>query len=321
MSQRHLKLHMSENWVHEPLRSPLVPSSISVWWWKLLCCVRLSATPWTVARQPPLSMGFSRQEHWSGLPFPSPGMIFPTQGSNLGFLHCRQSLSFEPPGNQPLGNSISVSGTLFTSSPSLALAAPFFLTTLISTYHQSYPTYLRNTSPTTTDISPSLCSSHWSKPPPSTPGWTTALSSHVVSLSICFWNLSLPRSPSTQGLPSAPPWGTGVPSLLRRPCKVWPINQLPSLGVYRPPPQLSEHAYGYPLLPLWFFTQPPSPSTPAALMFLTSPPLSSQSPHPGAPRWGHSLQPSFCSLKDLLNPCAGAPSPRGHRPHLFHPLV
>ena len=30
-------------------------------------------TPWTVARQAPLSMGFSRQEYWSGLPFPSPG--------------------------------------------------------------------------------------------------------------------------------------------------------------------------------------------------------------------------------------------------------
>ncbi|KAM7224975.1 hypothetical protein CapIbe_022951, partial [Capra ibex] len=31
-----------------------------------------SATPWTVAYQAPLSMGFSRQESWSGLPFPSP---------------------------------------------------------------------------------------------------------------------------------------------------------------------------------------------------------------------------------------------------------
>ena len=30
-------------------------------------------TPWTVAHQAPPSMGFSRQEHWSGLPFPSPG--------------------------------------------------------------------------------------------------------------------------------------------------------------------------------------------------------------------------------------------------------
>ena len=31
------------------------------------------ATPWTVAHQAPLSMGFSRQEYWSGFPFPSPG--------------------------------------------------------------------------------------------------------------------------------------------------------------------------------------------------------------------------------------------------------
>ena len=40
---------------------------------KSLSRVRLFATPWTVAYQAPLSMGFSRQEYWSGLPFPSPG--------------------------------------------------------------------------------------------------------------------------------------------------------------------------------------------------------------------------------------------------------
>ena len=39
---------------------------------KSLSHVRLFATPWTVAYQAPLSMGFSRQEHCSGLPFPSP---------------------------------------------------------------------------------------------------------------------------------------------------------------------------------------------------------------------------------------------------------
>ena len=39
---------------------------------KLLISVQLFATPWTIAYQVPLSMGFSRQEHWSGLPFPSP---------------------------------------------------------------------------------------------------------------------------------------------------------------------------------------------------------------------------------------------------------
>ena len=37
--------------------------------------VRLFVTPWTVAHQAPLSMGFSRQEYWSGLPFPSPGHL------------------------------------------------------------------------------------------------------------------------------------------------------------------------------------------------------------------------------------------------------
>ena len=40
---------------------------------KLLSHVRLFATPWTIAYQAPPSMGFSGQEYWSGLPFPSPG--------------------------------------------------------------------------------------------------------------------------------------------------------------------------------------------------------------------------------------------------------
>ena len=39
----------------------------------MFSCVWLFVTPWTVAHQAPLSMGFSRQEHWSGLPCPSPG--------------------------------------------------------------------------------------------------------------------------------------------------------------------------------------------------------------------------------------------------------
>ena len=40
---------------------------------KLLSRIRLFGTPWTVAYQASLSMGFSRPEYWSGLPFPSPG--------------------------------------------------------------------------------------------------------------------------------------------------------------------------------------------------------------------------------------------------------
>ena len=39
--------------------------------------VQLFVTPWTVARQAPLSMGFSRQEYWSGLPCPPPDLLDP----------------------------------------------------------------------------------------------------------------------------------------------------------------------------------------------------------------------------------------------------
>ena len=46
--------------------------------------VQLFVTPWTIGRQAPLSMGFSRQEYWNGLPFPSPGDL-PNPGIELGF--------------------------------------------------------------------------------------------------------------------------------------------------------------------------------------------------------------------------------------------
>ena len=53
------------------------------WKVKLLSRVRLFATPWTVAHQAPLSMGFSRQESWSGFLFPSPGDL-PNPGIKPG---------------------------------------------------------------------------------------------------------------------------------------------------------------------------------------------------------------------------------------------
>ena len=43
---------------------------------KSLSCVQLFTTPWTIAYWASPSMGFSRQEYWSGLPFPSPGLLF-----------------------------------------------------------------------------------------------------------------------------------------------------------------------------------------------------------------------------------------------------
>jgi len=50
----------------------------------------LLVTPWTAAHRAPPSMGFSRQESWNGLPFPSPEDL-PDQGLNLGLPHCRQT--------------------------------------------------------------------------------------------------------------------------------------------------------------------------------------------------------------------------------------
>ena len=65
-----------------------------------------SATSWTVARQAPLPMGFSRQEQGSGLPSLLQG-IFPTQGLNLGLLHFLHLaggfFTSEPPGEPLIG--------------------------------------------------------------------------------------------------------------------------------------------------------------------------------------------------------------------------
>ena len=65
---------------------------------KSLSRVRLFVTLWTVAYQAPPSMGFSRQEYWRGLPFPSPGDL-PDPGIESGSL-ARQvdALPSEPPG-------------------------------------------------------------------------------------------------------------------------------------------------------------------------------------------------------------------------------
>ena len=51
--------------------------------------VQLFVTLWTENNQAPLSMGFSRQEYWSGLPCPSPGNL-PNPESNPGLLHCKE---------------------------------------------------------------------------------------------------------------------------------------------------------------------------------------------------------------------------------------
>ena len=56
----------SKNYMHPSVHSSTIYNSQD------MPACRLSATPWTMARQAPLSKGFSRQECWRGLPFPSP---------------------------------------------------------------------------------------------------------------------------------------------------------------------------------------------------------------------------------------------------------
>ena len=63
--------------------------------------VRL-VTPWAIACQAPLSMGFSRQEYWSGLPFPSPGDL-PDPRIQPTSLQLTQFWSFLWLSNMPLG--------------------------------------------------------------------------------------------------------------------------------------------------------------------------------------------------------------------------
>ena len=65
---------------------------------KSLSCVWLFATPWTVAHKAPLSMEFSRQEYWSGLPFPSPGDLLSPGIEPRAFALQADALPSEPPG-------------------------------------------------------------------------------------------------------------------------------------------------------------------------------------------------------------------------------
>ena len=69
---------------------------------KSLSRVRRFAAPWTITYQVPLSIGFSRQEYWSGLPFPSPGDL-PDLGIEPGSPALQaDALTSKPPGKSKI---------------------------------------------------------------------------------------------------------------------------------------------------------------------------------------------------------------------------
>ena len=77
--------------------------------------VRIFATPWTVAHQAPLSMGFSRQEDWSGLSFPFPGDL-PNPGIEPRSPTLQaDALTSEPPGKPFIGIWVSNSEIILKS--------------------------------------------------------------------------------------------------------------------------------------------------------------------------------------------------------------
>ena len=71
---------MCPGWFETSYKDCIVKMKLKM---KSLSHVRLLVTPWTVAYQSPQSMKFSRQEYWSGLPFPSPGDL-PDRGIEPG---------------------------------------------------------------------------------------------------------------------------------------------------------------------------------------------------------------------------------------------
>ena len=115
---------------------------------KLLSCVRLFVTPWTIAHQALPSMGFSRQEYWSGLPFPSPGDL-PNPGIKPGSPALQaDALTTELPGflifanlegEKWKGEKLAVLSFIFPFIKEIKQHVMYFLT-IVSSINYHFPT-------------------------------------------------------------------------------------------------------------------------------------------------------------------------------------
>ena len=74
----------------------------------MLSRVQLSATPWTLADHAPLSMGFPRQEYWSGLPIPSPGDLPTPRTESASPALGGEFFTTEPPGKFQLTSKVNL---------------------------------------------------------------------------------------------------------------------------------------------------------------------------------------------------------------------
>ena len=112
----------------------------------VLSCAQFFVTPWTVANQAPLSMGFPRQEYWSGLPFPPPG-------------------GFPNPGIKPVSPTLALTDRFITTEP---LGKCFDYTTcVLVTQSCSTPWTVAHQAPVSMEFSRQ---EYWSGLPSSSPG-------------------------------------------------------------------------------------------------------------------------------------------------------
>ena len=92
-------------------------------------CVRLCATPETAAHQAPPSLGFSRQEHWSGLPFPSP-----MQESDCFLIKLRVQFTFSILWRRGFSNPFSLMVKDYSPSPSVFSKSSALVKALLKSY-------------------------------------------------------------------------------------------------------------------------------------------------------------------------------------------